>query len=230
MSLLLDRYDEIGLNLTERENCFWENVFTAACRCTQPEILCILLDFAHKRRIDVNVLLDWDGNDIFQCGFYIGNEKIIKSLLKRADQHNFDLNHKNFAGETTFLTACNDTWPNKVPKSNMANWPCLRKVELLLDFAKKRKIKLQIDGFQNLNRSILQVKISDSLNYPKDVEIVKMLISRRKEIGLDLNHKDDNGMTAYDLLVHDDFPFEDAIRRKVLELLENEYRKQCIIL
>ena len=230
LSLLLDRYDEIGLNLTERENCFWENVFTAACRCTQPEILCILLDFAHKRRIDVNVLLDWDGNDIFQCGFYIGNEKIIKSLLKRADQHNFDLNHKNFAGETTFLTACNDTWPNNVPKSNMANWPCLRKVELLLDFAKKRKIKLQIDGFQNLNRSILQVKISDSLNYPKDVEIVKMLISRRKEIGLDLNHKDDNGMTAYDLLVHDDFPFEDAIRRKVLELLENENRKQCIIL
>ena len=231
LNLLLDRYDEIGLNLTERENSFWENVFTVAIDCNQPKILCILLDFAHKRRIDVNVLLDRDGNDILQYGFYRGNEKIIKSLLNRFDQHNFDLNHKNFAGVTTFLTACNDTWPNNVPKSTMAKWPCLRKVELLLDFAKKRKIKLQIDGFQNLNRSILQAKILESLRYPKDVEIAKMLISRRKEIGLDLNHRDDNGMTAYDILVHDDFfAVQDAKRQKVLDLLENENRKRCIIL
>ena len=108
---------------------------------------------------------------------------------------------------------------------------CCSLSSLLLDFAKKRKIKLQIDGFQNLNRSILQAKILESLRYPKDVEIAKMLISRRKEIGLDLNHRDDNGMTAYDILVHDDFfAIQDAKRQKVLELLENENRKRCIIL
>ena len=58
-----------------------------------------------------------------------------------------------------------------------------------------------------------------------------MLISRTKKIGLDLNHRDDNGMTAYDILVHDDsFAVQDAKRQKVLELLENENRKRCIIL
>ena len=68
--------------------------------------------------------------------------------------------------------------------------PSLKKVKLLLDFANKRKIKLQIYGFQNLNRSILQAKISEGPSLPEDIKIVKMLISRRKEIGLYLNHKD----------------------------------------
>lgn len=113
--------------------------------------------------------------------------------------------------------------------------PSLKKVKLLLDFANKRKIKLQIYGFQNLNRSILQAKISEGPSLPEDIKIVKMLISRRKEIGLDLNHKDDNGMTAYDLLVLNDLPNKYCMseqKQKIAELLkkENEDRKQCIIL
>ena len=248
LKLLLERYDETDLNLNERENCSGKTVFTeAASRCEQPEILSILLDFAHKREeFNVNVP-DSDGRDILQCVVQRGelydtidiakmNAKIVKAILKRAHQHHFDLNHKNNAGHTTLLVACNSTrCYMSIKYKSVDMCPSLKKVKLLLDFANKRKIKLQIYGFQNLNRSILQAKISEGPSLPEDIKIVKMLISRRKEIGLDLNHKDDNGMTAYDLLVLNDLPNKYCMseqKQKIAELLkkENEDRKQCIIL
>ena len=183
LKLLLDRYDEIGLDLNEKGRD-GTSVFAEACRCNQPEILCILLYFAHKRGINVNEP-DLDGNDFLQYAVTYGNEEVVKAVLKRSEQIPIELNHKNHHGETTLFSACKHLTEN---------------LQLFLDFAKEKQIQLQIYGYNNLNQSILQAKIPLGKFSLKHIEIMNVLIARRKEIGLDLYHKDDNGLTASNLL------------------------------
>ena len=227
LKLLLDRYDEIGLDLSEKGRN-GTSIFMEACRCNQPEILCILLYFAHKRGIDVNEP-DLDGNDLLQYAVAHGNGEVVKALLKRDDQIPINLNNKNHHGETTLFSAC-----KHLPEN----------LQLFLDFATKKQTQLQIYGYSNLNQSILQAKISSG-NCFNDIEIMNVLIARKEEIGLNFNHRDDNGATALDILALSNFEFVDekVVLKDSMNYIENvdptkekgcrNYRKtkkRCIIL
>ena len=207
LKLLLDRYEDIGLDLNERDSCpNGRTVVAVACTLVivKPEKLRILLDFAYQRGIDVNVP-DLFGTDILQYAATFGNPEILREILQNDFQLDFDLLRKNEEGDSALFSAL------------MRN---PRNVSLLLDFAIEKKMQLPIYGYSNLNQSILQAKMYD-LEDLKDLEAVKAIIARRLEIGLDINHRDENGMTALDLLMEDDRYSLNPIKIEVKELLEN---------
>ena len=173
-----------------------------------------------------------DGNDFLQYAVTYGNEEVVKAVLKRSDQIPIELNHKNHHGETTLFSAC-----KHLPEN----------LQLFLDFAKEKQIHLQIYGYNNLNQSILQAYISSGIFFykEKDIEIMNVLIARRKEIGLDLYHKSDNGGTVLNFLALSNYEIVDekVVPTGIVQWIENvdptrekgcrhfrKTKKRCIIL
>ena len=217
LMLLLERYDELDLDINERD-LFGRTVVAEACSLDTYEKLLLLINFANRRDIDINVP-DLNGNDILQYALLHGNASIVKTVLEYADKIPIDINHKNHQGETTLFLAT---------KSSSG------KLKLFLDYAQEKHIQLQVHGYNNLNQSILQAKIVSGCRYLKDVDIANTLIARREEIGFNLNHKDDNGKTAADLLAlnHLELVGENVMMfvQNIDPTREGSRRKRCNIL
>ena len=90
----------------------------------------------------------------------------------------------------------------------------------------------------------MQAKISSG-NCFNDIEIMNVLIARKEEIGLNFNHRDDNGATALDILALSNFEFVDekVVLKDSMNYIENldptkekgcrnyqKTKKRCIIL
>ena len=105
-----------------------------------------------------------------------GNVEIVKLLIDNAIEYNIDLNDVNIQGQTALGIA--------VERTNV------EVARLLLDHP---DIK-----FAPSDQTILNDACDKSSLSEKDYQMIELILSRSKEIGLDINLKDPFGQTAYD--------------------------------
>ena len=183
VELLLDfgRDINIDLNIAHRENVHGQTALHFACKQDSVEIVRLLLDFGKERYIDLANVEDKENRTVlFQAVYNPITMDIFKYLMSRYDDIGLNLTHQDKDGKTVVAKVCTPIVPDPAQAE---------KLIILLDFAKERAINVNTVDIQN--RSLLHLGVLNNSS-----SVVKILLERLEETGIDINHQDFYGKTA----------------------------------